>query len=485
MSRLVPIPDADLITRFAEIVGSAHALTGADDQAPYLTEWRDRYVGRTPLVLRPGSVAEVSKILELANQTRTAIVPQGGNTGLVGAQIPLDTGHEIVVSVARLNRIREVDPDGDTMTVEAGVTLSGAQAAADDADRLFPLSLGSEGSCQIGGNLATNAGGTAVLAYGNARDLCLGVEVVLADGRVLDGLSKLRKDNTGYDLKDLFVGSEGTLGIITAAVLKLFPKPTSVETAFIAVDSADAALKLFRKARARAGPQLTSFELMPRIGIEFCLRHAPDSRDPLGEPAPWYVLTELSSGHEGSLRGLMESVLADAFEDGLVVDAALAESGQQAAQFWHLRTAMSEIQKLEGGSIKHDVAVPVSSVPAFLDKATAAVEAYVPGCRPVPFGHLGDGNIHFNVSQPVGADKADYLAKWEAMNDIVHDIVLEFGGSVSAEHGIGRMRRDLMPRIKSAVELDVMRALKRTLDPNNILSPGRLLPPASDHRVGT
>lgn len=476
MTQLAPVPDPDLITRFADIVGPANALAEAHDQAPYLTEWRDRYVGRTPVVLRPGSVAEVSKILELANETRTAIVPQGGNTGLVGAQIPLESGDEIVISLARLNRIREIDPNGDTMTVEAGVTLANAQDTASDADRLFPLSLGSEGSCQIGGNLATNAGGTAVLAYGNARDLCLGIEVVLADGRVLDGLSKLRKDNTGYDLKDLFVGSEGTLGIITAAVLKLFPKPQSVETAFIAVAGPEAALQLFQKARKRAGPQLTSFELMPRIGIEFCLRHSPGSRDPLSEPSPWYVLAELSSGHDGSLRGLMESILADAFEDGLVVDAALAESGQQAVDFWHVRTAMSEVQREEGGSIKHDVSVPVSSVPAFVDKATAAVQAFAPGCRPVPFGHLGDGNIHFNVSQPVGADKAAYLAKWEAMNEIVHDIVLEFGGSISAEHGIGRMKRDLMPRIKGAVELDLMRALKRTLDPNNILSPGRLLP---------
>lgn len=490
MRRAVPIParaddetamsDTRHLARFAEIVGERNVLTSPGDMAPYLREWRDLYQGETPMVLRPGTREEVAAILAHADANGLKIIPQGGNTGLVGGQIPCDREREIVVSLARLNRIRAVDAEGFAMTVEAGCTLQAIHDAADAADRLFPLTLGSQGSCQIGGNISTNAGGTAVLAYGNTRDLVLGLEVVLPDGRVLDGLRSLRKDNTGYDLKQLFIGGEGTLGIVTAAVLKLFPKPRAQDVAFVGLASPADALALFSAARARAGAMLTGFELMPRVGLEFTLRHLPGARDPLAGPHPWYVLIELSSGSESAegdnpTRALMETILGEAFEAGTVADAALAGSQAQAAAFWHLRHGMSEVQREEGGSIKHDVSVPVASVPAFLEEAIAAVEAMVPGCRPVPFGHMGDGNIHFNVSQPVGADKAAYLARWDEMNEVVHAIVLRFGGSVSAEHGIGRLKRDLLAEVKSPVELDLMRRIKAAFDPNGTLNPGRVL----------
>ncbi|MXN66032.1 FAD-binding protein [Stappia sp. GBMRC 2046] len=468
--------DPDHLKRLAAIVGEANALTSESDKAPHLREWRDLYHGKTPVVLRPGSVEEVSQILKTANELKLRIVPQGGNTGLVGGQIPDDSSGEIVLSLGRLNKIRKIDADGYTMTVEAGCILEAIHQAAEEVDRIFPLTLGAQGSCQIGGNISTNAGGTAVLAYGNTRELVLGLEVVLATGEIWNGLRSLRKDNTGYDLKQLFIGAEGTLGVITAAVLKLFPKPRDRQVAFVGLSDSHAALALFSQARAKAGPMLTGFELMPRVGIEFCLKHLEGARDPLSEPHPWYVLVELSSGTENaSLRDLMEELLGEAFEAGLVQDAALAESIAQGEAFWHLRHGMSEVQREEGGSIKHDVSVPVASVPAFLDKAIAAVEEMVPGCRPVPFGHMGDGNIHFNVSQPVGADKAGFIARWDEMNALVHGIVAEFGGSISAEHGIGRLKRDLLKEVKSELELDMMRRIKVAFDPNGILNPGRVL----------
>jgi FAD/FMN-containing dehydrogenase len=463
----------ELLARFAAIVGDKYAVTDPTAQVAYLVEMRGLYHGRTALVLRPGTPGEVAAILKLANETRTPIVPQGGNTGLVGGQIPL--AGEIVLSLTRLDRIREVDPVSNTMTCEAGVVLANAQAAAVGAERLFPLSLAAEGSCTIGGNLSTNAGGTAVLAYGNARELVLGLEVVLADGRIWNGLTKLKKDNTGYDLKQLFVGAEGTLGVITAAVLKLFPRPHAVETAFVGLASPRAALALLNLAEERAGGALTSFELMPRIAIEFTLRHGAATRDPLGKPHPWYVLIELSSAARDGLRTNLEELLAAAAERGLVTDAAVAASIEQAQAFWHLRNLISETQRHEGGSIKHDVSVPIAAVPEFIAAASAAVEALIPGCRPVPFGHLGDGNVHFNVSQPLGADKAEFLAQWGAVSARVHEIVGSFHGSISAEHGIGRLKRDVLPHVKDAVALDLMRALKRTLDPNGILNPGKLL----------
>jgi D-lactate dehydrogenase (cytochrome) len=463
----------DLAGRFATIVGERYAITEPAEQEPYLTEQRGLYHGHTPVVLRPGSVAEVAAILALANETRTAVVPQGGNTGLVGGQTPLHG--EIVVSTTRLDRIREIDAASGTMTCEAGVVLAHAQRAAAEADRLFPLSLGAEGSCTIGGNLSTNAGGTAVLAYGNTRDLVLGLEVVLADGRILNGLSKLKKDNTGYDLKNLFVGAEGTLGIITAAVLKLFPRPVAVETAFVGVPSPEAALDLLNLALGHSGGTVTSFELMARIAIEFALRHGQGTRDPLEAPHPWYVLIELSGSAREGLRMAFEEVLETGIEQGLVTDAAVAESLEQTAAFWNLRMLVSDAQKPEGGSIKHDVSVPVAAVPAFIAQACEAVETLIPGCRPVPFGHLGDGNIHFNVSQPVGADKAAYLTRWGDMNAAVHAVVARHNGSISAEHGIGRLKRDLLPAVKDPVALELMRTLKQTLDPNGILNPGKVL----------
>jgi FAD/FMN-containing dehydrogenase len=462
-----------LIARFAAIVGERNALTDPQDIAPYLTEERMLYRGLSPLVLRPGSTAEVAAILRLANETRTPVVPQGGNTGLVGGQTPHHG--EIVLSLKRLDRIREVDATSNTMTCEAGVILQRAQEAAAAADRLFPLSLGAEGSCTIGGNLSTNAGGTGALAYGVARELVMGLEVVLADGRVLNNLRKLKKDNTGYDLRHIFVGAEGTLGIITAAVLRLFPRPRAQETAFIGVPSPHAALDLFNLANQRAGGTLTGFELMPRIAIEFALRHGPGCRDPLAAPHPWYVLMELSSQAMDGLVAMIEDVLGVGAERGLVADATVASSLDQTRAFWLLRHHIADTQKYEGGSIKHDVSVPVAAVPDLIAEASAAALALVPGCRPCPFGHLGDGNIHFNISQPVGADRAAFLAHWDDMNQAVHAIVARLGGSISAEHGIGVMKRALLPQVKDKVAFDLMGDLKQLFDPNRILNPGKVL----------
>jgi D-lactate dehydrogenase (cytochrome) len=464
---------SELLARFAAIVGERNALTAAADIAPYLSEERGLYHGASPLVLRPGAVEEVAAILKLANETGTAIVPQGGNTGLVGGQTPL--GGEVVLSLKRLDRIREVDASANTMTCEAGVILQRAQEAAAAAGRLFPLSLGAEGSCTIGGNLSTNAGGTGALAYGVARELVLGLEVVLADGRVLHNLRKLKKDNTGYDLRHLFIGAEGTLGIITAAVLKLFPRPRTVETSFIGLPSAHAALALFDLANERAGGAVTGFELIPRIALEFAVRHASGCRDPLGAPHPWYVLMELSSQAREGLRAAAEEILNAGVEAGLVTDATIATSLEQAKAFWLVRHHIADTQKYEGGSIKHDVSVPVSAVPDFIVEASAAVEAMIPACRPCAFGHLGDGNIHFNVTQPVGADKAKFLAHWDEVNAKVFAIVARHGGSISAEHGIGVMKRDLLPGVKDPVALALMRAVKQMLDPNHILNPGKVL----------
>jgi FAD/FMN-containing dehydrogenase len=465
----------DLLGGLSAIVGERHLITEAASMEPHLREWRHLFIGKARAVVKPRTVEEVSAILRLAHETGTPIVPQGGNTGLVGGQIPVAEGREIVLSLTRLDQVRSVDPESDVMVVEAGVTLARAQEAAEGAGRLFPLSLASEGSCTIGGNLSTNAGGTAVLAYGNARDLCLGLEAVLADGRIWRGLGSLRKDNTGYDLKNLFIGAEGTLGVITAASLKLFPKPQARATAFASLPSPEAALALFRLARAEAGGQLTTFEIMPRFGVDVVLRHAADARAPLAEPSPWSALMELSTPSADGLAGVMEALLEKALEAGLVTDAAIAASGAQRKALWRIREAMSEVQGLEGGSIKHDVSVPVSRVPELLARGAALIETLVPGARPLPFGHLGDGNIHFNVSQPVGADKAAFLARWDEVNAAVHGLVSELGGSISAEHGIGRLKRHLLPGVKDPVALELMRAIKATLDPKGILNPGAVL----------
>ena len=469
-------PTPALIARFAEIVGAANAIVRPEDQAGYLKEWRDLYIGKTPVVLRPGSTDEVSRILALANAEHVAIVPQGGNTGLVGGQIPSTSGTEIVLSLSRLKAIRNVDPAGGTMIVEAGVTLAEAQSIADKAGRLFPLSLASEGSCQIGGVLATNAGGVAVLAYGNARSLALGLEVVLANGDIWHGLKTLKKDNTGYDLRDLMIGSEGTLGIITAAALKLFPRPVEQATAVVALASPEHALQLFRRAEDSAGSALTAFEFWSETALQFALAHMPGTRDPFSARYPWYALIEISSGEsDGRAARQMEHMLVGASEDGIILDGTVASSLQQARDFWKLRESLSEAQKPAGGSIKHDISVPVARIPEFLERAAGVVENVCPGTRPVPFGHFGDGNLHYNVTQPPGMERAAYLALWHDMNRAVHTLVAEMDGSISAEHGIGQMKRDELVLFKSQVELNLMRSIKRALDPKGILNPGKVL----------
>jgi D-lactate dehydrogenase (cytochrome) len=464
---------AELIARFAAIVGAKYAITAPDAQVPYLVEMRDLYRGHTPVVLRPGSVAEVAAILKLANETRTAVVPQGGNTGLVGGQIPHHG--EVVLSLNRLDRIREVDAVSNTMTVEAGVTLQRAREAAAAADRLYPQLLPSEGSCTIGGNLSTNAGGVAAIAHGIARAHAMGLEVVLADGRVLNNLNKLKKDNTGYDLKNLFIGAEGTLGIITAAVLRVVPRPRSIETAWAAVPSPQAAVDLLGIASERTAGGVTSFELMLRAGVDAVLKFDSTSRLPLAGPHQWYVLIELSSQARSGLRETMEEILSEGMDKGLVLDASIAESLEQGKAFWRIRELFGEVQRHIGASIKHDVSVPVAAVPAFIAEANAAVTKLIPGARPLPFGHVGDGNIHYNVSQPEGADKAAFLARWDEVNKVVFAVVMKHGGSISAEHGVGVMKRDILPDYKDPVAIDLMRGIKTLLDPNGILNPGKVV----------
>jgi FAD/FMN-containing dehydrogenase len=466
-----PLPP-ELIAQFRAIVGDKYAVTDTADIAPYVTEERGLFQGRSPLVLRPGSAAEVSAICKLATEHKIALVPQGGNTGLVGGQTPHNG--EVVVSTRRLDKIREIDTASNTMTCEAGVVLQIAQQRASEVDRLFPLSLGAEGSCTIGGNLSTNAGGTAALAYGVAREMAIGLEVVLADGRILNGLSKLKKDNTGYDLRNLFIGAEGTLGIITAATLKLFPKPRAVETAFVGLKSPADALKLLSIAQNEAAGTLTSFELLADIAVDFSVRHGIDIRDPLESKHRWYVLMELSSSRD-EISATLESILAEGMDQGIVDDAVIAANLSQRSAFWKLRDEMSAAQKPEGGSIKHDISVPVAAVPDFIEQANAAVVKLIPGARPVPFGHLGDGNIHYNVSQPVGADTADFLGRWHAVNAVVFEIVLRMGGSISAEHGIGVLKRDELPEVKDKVAIEMMRAIKAAFDPLGIMNPGKVL----------
>ena len=468
----LPPLSPELIAQFATIVGERQALTTETDVAPYVTEERNLFHGRSPLVLRPGSTAEVAAICRLASEHRIALVPQGGNTGLVGGQTPHNG--EVVVSLKRMDKIRDVDTASNTMIAEAGVVLQVAQQKAAEVDRLFPLSLGAEGSCTIGGNLSTNAGGTAALAYGVAREMALGLEVVLADGRVLNALSKLKKDNTGYDLRNLFIGAEGTLGIITAASLKLFPKPRAIETAFVGLKSPEDALKLLAIAQAEAAGSLTSFELIAQIALDFSIRHVAGNRAPLSSPHPWFVLMELSSSRDDA-RATLESILEQGFESGIVDDAVIADNLAQRMAFWKLREDISWAQKPEGGSIKHDISVPVAAVPAFIAEANEAVVKTVPGARPVPFGHLGDGNIHYNVSQPIGADTADYLARWHEVNAVVFEIVLRMGGSISAEHGIGVLKRDELPDVKDPTAIALMRAIKAQFDPLGIMNPGKVL----------
>ncbi|WP_157018255.1 FAD-binding oxidoreductase [Mesorhizobium xinjiangense] len=468
--------DEALIDRFAAIVGEKHALRQPAEIEPYVREPRGLYGGTSRLVLRPGSVEEVSRIMALASETGTPIVPQGGNTGLVGGQMPDKSGAQIVLSLGRLDRIREVDTASNTITAEAGVVLQRLQEAADEAERLFPLSLASQGSCQIGGNLSSNAGGTGVLAYGNTRDLCLGVEVVLPTGEVFDDLRKLKKDNTGYDLKDLFVGAEGTLGVITAAVLKLLPKPKGREVAWVGLSSPGDALALFGKALGRAGNALTAFELCARVAVDFSARHMPGTVEPLSGKHDWYVLMEISSGRSAEdARALIEEILGEGLEAELVEDAVIAASLAQAAAFWHLRESMSEAQRPEGASIKHDVSVPVAAIPDFIVRAGKAVLKAAPGAMLVTFGHMGDGNLHYNISQPAGADPKAFLARYGEINAIVHGVVREMNGSISAEHGIGTMKRDELIATAPPVATDLMRRVRKAFDPAGIMNPGKMI----------
>jgi FAD/FMN-containing dehydrogenase len=473
--RRQPVPD-EVIERLKGVVGPKGWSDDATTLAPQLIDWRRRYQGRTPLLVRPASTPEAAEVVRVCAEAGVPIVPQGGNTSLCGGSIPSERGDEILLSLSRMNRVRSIDTANYAITVEAGCILAQVQEAASQADRLFPLSLAAEGSCQIGGNLSTNAGGITVLRYGNARELVLGLEVVLPDGQVWDGLRGLRKDNTGYDLKQLFLGAEGTLGIITAAVLKLFPKPRERVTAFVAVTELPAAVELLSRCRATSGDAVTSFELLPRIGIDLGQKYVAGVVEPLRERRDYYVLIELTSAIDDSgLRAALEKALEQALEDGLVADATVAESAEQARRLWFVRESIVELQKFAGASIKHDVAVAVSHVPAFTTRAIAAVTSALPGVRPVPFGHIGDGNIHFNLYQPEAMEAAAFLARQPELSRVVHDIVADLGGSISAEHGIGRLRRDDLQRYKPAIELELMRRIKHALDPHDIMNPGKVI----------
>ncbi|TCU19071.1 FAD-binding oxidoreductase [Rhizobium sullae] len=466
----------ELLDRFAAIVGEKYALRSEAELAPHLIENRGLYHGSSPLLLKPANVEEVSAILKLATETGTAVVPQTGNTGLVGGQTPREGKSDIIISLERMNRIRDVDPVANVLVADGGAILADVQKTAEAHGKLFPLSLGAEGSCRIGGNLSTNAGGTAVLAYGNMRQLCLGLEVVLPTGEIWDGLRRLKKDNTGYDLRDLFIGAEGTLGIITGAVLKLYPQPLGHQVAFAGLNSVEEALALFNLAGSLCGTSLTGFELMPRFGVEITAKHIEGVRDPLETAYPWYVLIDISTSDSAeTAERMMNALLEQGFEAGLVQDAAIASSVAQQKALWHMRESMSEAQKPEGGSIKHDVSVPVSKIPHFMQEAGDAVMAVMPGARICGFGHMGDGNIHYNISQPVGADKDAFIARWHEMNEIVHGIVLSHGGSISAEHGIGQLKRDELAAIRPAIEIDLMRRIKRVFDPANIMNPGKVV----------
>jgi FAD/FMN-containing dehydrogenase len=469
-----PAP-SDLLDALRSALGDRHVLTDPDLLAPYLSERRGLFHGATPAVLRPGSTEEVAAAVRLCAGAGVPFVALGGNTGLTGGGVPQGG---VVISLERLTAVRAIDPIGATIIVEAGAILETVQAAADAAGMLFPLTYASRGSARIGGGIATNAGGLNVLAYGNARELTLGLEVVLADGRIWNGLKALRKDNAGYDLKQLFIGSEGTLGIVTAVALRLFPKPRSTGVAFVGLASAQAALDLFVFLRDRADRDLTAFEYLPPFALDLALRHGKGTVRPLAGDHGAYALVEFSSCRPGSeARHDLESALGEALEAGMIGDAAIASGGAQANALWDLREAVPEAQTREGGSIKHDVSVPLARLPEFLERANAACLAAMPGLRPCGFGHFGDGNIHFNLSQPVGMDKAAFLDHWTRFNRIVHDIVHELGGSIAAEHGVGLIKRDELARYAPPVALDLMRDIKAALDPRGLLNPGKVVPP--------
>jgi len=473
------------IEQIGAIVGKAAVITDPKELAPYATDQRKRYFALPLAVVKPASTAEVAAVMKLCAQTRTAVVPQGGNTGLCGGATPLAAeeasrfvpgGGQIVLNLSRLNRIRAVDPVNNTITVEAGCVLANLQQAAEEAGRLFPLSLAAEGSCEIGGNLSTNAGGTAVLRYGNARDLVLGLEVVLADGQVWDGLRALRKDNTGYDLKQLFVGAEGTLGIITAAVLKLFPRPSARATALVALESPAKALELLSHMQGACGDRITGFELMSAFCLSLVAKHFPGTRLPLAQTHAQFVLLEMSdTANAETLDAALQGALAEAGERSLILDAAVAASEAQADALWALRESIPEAQVREGKQVKHDVSVPISRIAEYIAVTDVELQRAFPGARMVTFGHLGDGNLHYNVAPPAGADEAAFMARAKEVSRVVHDSAARFSGSISAEHGLGQYKREEILRYKSPLEMDLMRRIKAALDPQGIMNPGKVL----------
>jgi len=472
----------DFVEKLRGIVGDKGLILDDQGKHPFLTDWRENYLGRALAIVRPATTEEVAAVVKLCAAEKVAIVPQGGNTGMSGGATPQEDGHEIVLSLTRMNRILDIDKVGYTMTVEAGVVLKTIQETAADNDRLFPLSLGAEGSCTIGGNLSTNAGGVQVLHYGNARNLVLGLEVVLPNGEIWNGLRALKKDNTGYDLRDLYLGAEGTLGIVTRAVLKLWPKPKDHATSWSAVPSPQAAVELLSGAYAASEDNVTSCELMGRQGIDLVLQHIPATADPLSERHDWYVLMEWSStrprrdgDNAGSLREKMEAYLGEAMEKGLVLDAVVAQTEAQSKSLWALRENHTEASKKEGPSIKHDISVAVSQIPSFVPEGLAAMKKALPGCRPLVFGHVGDGNLHFNCQAPAGWNKAQFAPHIEAISGAIYDLVVGYAGSISAEHGIGRIKLHELEHYRSKIELDTMRTLKRALDPQNIMNPGKVI----------
>jgi FAD/FMN-containing dehydrogenase len=465
-----------VLERLKAVVGKAGYIDDPKDLEAYSRSWRDEWQGAVPLLLRPKSTEEVAALVKICAETKTAIVPQGGNTGLTGGSQPHADMSEVIVSTSRMNKVREIDTANDTLTVEPGVVLQEIQRIAEQHDRLFPLSLGAEGSCQIGGNISTNAGGTQVLRYGNTRALVLGLEVVLPNGEVWNGLRGLRKDNTGYDLKHLFIGGEGTLGIVTAAVLRLFPLPSATETAWVALQCPKKALELLGFMRSKLGEQVSGFELLQRSVVDLVLEHIPDTEDPVAGRYPWYVLTEVSGqGAPGSLSEPFTDALGAAADAGLIEDAAVASSGAQGKKFWYMREEMAEAQKRAGPSIKHDVSVPLSKIPEFLGEAEVALEAAYPGINIVTFGHVGDGNMHYNPVAPDGWTRQAFAGERAKVNRIVHDLVIRHGGSISAEHGVGRLRLAENMHYKSSVEIELMRTIKKSLDPDNIMNPGKMI----------
>jgi FAD/FMN-containing dehydrogenase len=467
---------ADLLERLAAIVGDRGIVAAAHEREPYETDWRGQYHGQAAAVVKPASTDEVARVVRLLAEEKIAMVPQGGNTSLCGASVPDGSGTQVVINLSRMNRVRHVDIDNNTMTVEAGCVLETLQGVAERHGRFFPLSLGAQGSCEIGGNLSTNAGGTAVLRYGNTRELVLGLEVVLPDGRVWNGLRGLRKDNTGYDLKHLFVGAEGTLGIITAAVMKLFPKPRTRATAFVAIENPAAAVALLSKLRESCGERITGYELIARVCVDLVLKHLTYTRDPLPARHPWYVLVELSDTAEGDALGrVFEEALGAAAEEGLIHDAMIAASEAQRDALWQIREDITEAQKLDGASIKHDVSVPVSSVAEFIARADAALAERFPDIRIVAFGHVGDGNIHYNCSKSERQAADAFFAQSPEVNRVVYEVVNALRGSISAEHGLGVLKRDEIKLYKSPLELEMMRAIKNALDPHGLMNPGKVL----------